>query len=588
MKKPSISKLQLKILLTTLVATVIPIAVLGELAIFELNVYHNNDLQSIEQTLLDEKISEIDDNIQNVLDTFQLQVTYDQVSDISLSDQHLLLTQLMTQFPNLQEASFISVLQPRPGKETSRIEREDLNNFIADDLLSNEGLIEKYKVAAAGKNYISQVHYTINGPMVTIAAPVNNTPKDGSLPQVVSVITGELKLANLQKIVALSRLGNSGYVYLQDNSGFLVYSSQNQSVTGEMTPKLASTQLNFYANAKNDQVVGLSAKSKLLNTNLVAEWPISDADAVVYTVRNQIILATIFVGLLGFLISYFLASRIVRPIKELESKAKYVSQGKFDKYVNIKTGDELEQLGTAFNKMMDGLKRLEELKEEFVFVASHELRTPVTAMKGYLSMVLGEETGPIPEEAKKALTEVMNSNNRLSQLVEDLLAVARSEAGRLTIQVAPVDPAKIISEVLMELKPLADEKKIQFVFEKPNLPEVMSDQARLKEVLVNLIGNAVKYTSGSGKVAVTATRKNGFLIVHVEDQGIGMTAEEQKKLFEKFYRIKNDDTKKIQGTGLGLFIVKQIVEKMGGKIWVASKKGKGSTFSFSLVLAKKN
>lgn len=165
--------------------------------------------------------------------------------------------------------------------------------------------------------------------------------------------------------------------------------------------------------------------------------------------------------------------------------------------------------------------------------------------------------------------------------------VARSEAGRLTIAIAPVQIPPVVESILTELQPLARDKQIRLDYQKSAaLPPMLADAERLKEVLVNLVGNAIKYTPNGGTVTVSHEVKAGVLLTHVRDTGIGMSVTEQAKLFEKFYRIKNAQTAKISGTGLGLFIVKQIIEKMNGTIWVASETGKGSTFSFALAVAR--
>jgi len=238
--------------------------------------------------------------------------------------------------------------------------------------------------------------------------------------------------------------------------------------------------------------------------------------------------------------------------------------------------------------MIEGLKELEELQEEFVFVAAHELRTPVTAIKGYVQLVLEETTGPIDKQAKEFLSKVVDANNRLLQLVEDLLEVARSEAGRLIIEVAPIDIIKPIEGVYDQLKPLADEKNVSLVYKPKDVPKVMADEKRINEIVVNLVGNAIKYMGGEGIITISHEKDEdkNMLITHVADNGMGMSKEGMENLFQKFYRVQTEETQEITGTGLGLFIVKQIIEKMGGTIWVESEEGKGSVFSFSLPISK--
>jgi len=236
--------------------------------------------------------------------------------------------------------------------------------------------------------------------------------------------------------------------------------------------------------------------------------------------------------------------------------------------------------------MMRGLKEFQQLKDEFVFIAAHELRTPVTAIRGYLSMIEDGDAGPVPPKIKEYLDPVMQSNMRLVTLVNDLLEVARQEAGRITIQTVKIDNLGMsISAVIKELKPLADEKQITVLYDDRAVKPVMADESRVKEIIVNLLSNAVKYTLGSGKVSIWHDTRENMLVTHVKDSGIGIPKEAQAKLFEKFYRVQDERLRHVTGTGLGLFIIKQLIEKMGGKIWFVSEPGQGTTFSFSLPLA---
>ncbi len=224
------------------------------------------------------------------------------------------------------------------------------------------------------------------------------------------------------------------------------------------------------------------------------------------------------------------------------------------------------------------MREVDNMKDEFISIASHELRTPVTLIKGYLSMVTEGAFGKIENpEMEKGINMASRATKRLEMLVNDLLEVSRLEQGRFQINNIKIDPAPIVEEVVEQFKVQAGEKNLALEYSAPaeKLPEIMADPERLKQVLVNLIGNSIKYTE-KGSVKVSAEFKNQMVEVRIIDTGIGMSAEDQQRLFQKFYRVQNEKTAKIIGTGLGLWITKQMVELMKGKISVESMEGVGT------------
>lgn len=224
-------------------------------------------------------------------------------------------------------------------------------------------------------------------------------------------------------------------------------------------------------------------------------------------------------------------------------------------------------------------------KTEFVSVAAHERLTPITGVRGYLSMVLDEGMGEVDERARGYLSKANASARRLSSLVRDLLSASRLEAGRTRFDVRPTDVAPIVRDAVDGVMPMAREKGLALSFEPATgLPLAQADPDRLAEVLVNLVGNAVKYTP-SGSVEVTAQAEGGSVRVDVKDTGLGMSEEAKARLFEKFYRVRTEETEAIPGTGLGLYVTKGMVERMGGRIEVASEEGRGSTFTVLLPAA---
>lgn len=227
------------------------------------------------------------------------------------------------------------------------------------------------------------------------------------------------------------------------------------------------------------------------------------------------------------------------------------------------------------------LEEVDRLKDEFLSMAAHELRTPITALVGYLDMLQQKIS---PEEAQKIAEDMAllhSLTKDLRNLIEELLDVSRIEQGRLTYEMSEVDINKVIQDVVTTLIPKAKEKNLTINFQPINLPIVKSDRNRLRQVITNLIGNSVKYTL-QGSVDISAAKKDKFIEVSIRDTGIGIPPEELSKLFSKFHRVQDKKTQSVRGTGLGLWITKQIVETMGGKISVESIYGTGSRFSFTI------
>lgn len=235
------------------------------------------------------------------------------------------------------------------------------------------------------------------------------------------------------------------------------------------------------------------------------------------------------------------------------------------------------------------LKGLDKLKDEFVSLASHELRTPMTVIKSYVWSLLNTQIGPLNNKQKLYLEHTYSSTERLINLVNDMLNVSRIESGRLTIEPSPTEVNKFIYDVVAEMQPRAQELGINLEFVKTDKEYVVSlDKDRIKEVILNLIGNSIKFTPSGGKISVEIHDANGFIEISVKDSGRGISHEDLEKLFQKFNMVGNTHLTKDrgQGTGLGLYLSKSLVELHGGKIWVTSEGlGKGSVFTFTLPLA---
>lgn len=235
------------------------------------------------------------------------------------------------------------------------------------------------------------------------------------------------------------------------------------------------------------------------------------------------------------------------------------------------------------------LKELDKMKDDFVSVASHELRTPMTAIKSYLWMALAGKGGKLSEKQEYYLKRSYNSTDRLIKLVNDMLNISRIDSGRITVTFDKVDIVQLAKEVIEEVKPRADELKLALVLQdglKANERLVIADKEKIKEVLINLIGNSLKFTPEKGTITLHFEKRDDKIFTHVTDNGRGIDAKDLSTLFTKFGMIAGSyaTNKKASGTGLGLYISRSIVDLHKGEIVGASEGiGKGSTFSVSLL-----
>lgn len=230
------------------------------------------------------------------------------------------------------------------------------------------------------------------------------------------------------------------------------------------------------------------------------------------------------------------------------------------------------------------LRRLDVAKSNFISVAAHQLRTPLTVIKWTIDMILDENLGPLTIEQRGFLMKGYESNERMIVLVNDMLVADRAESNKLQYQFAPIQILDLIDNVLYEISIQADEKNItiELTGRDDSLPHITVDTEKIRAVLQNLFENAIKYTPEGGKIQVIASTNKNFVKIAIKDTGIGIPEEQQKNIFSRFFRAPNAIKTQTDGSGLGLFIAKSIVEKHGGKIWFESKQNQGTTFYFTI------
>lgn len=261
--------------------------------------------------------------------------------------------------------------------------------------------------------------------------------------------------------------------------------------------------------------------------------------------------------------------------------------GLYIRAMSIELTTEHEQISEV-ERLNAELKRIDRGKDEFIQIASHEIRTPLTAVRGGLSVLLSGGVGKLSQDQLKFIEKILNSANRLSAVAEDSLNISALEKHTFNLHVAPFNLSNLVSKVISETSPEALAKKVSIRLDQPKdlLPQALGDAQRIETVLRNLIDNAIKFTPSGGTVTVALSHHGSKLITSVSDTGVGIPDEEVRNLFRKFYRVENVLNESTQGTGLGLYIVKLIMNLHGETVGVESELGHGSTFTFTLKAVK--
>ena len=304
------------------------------------------------------------------------------------------------------------------------------------------------------------------------------------------------------------------------------------------------------------------------------------------------LLIIILIAVNTMLIGFFIISRsFSKPIHDLNKAAQELEKGNFKIQTNIKTNDELAQLSEALNRSAIALSKMEEernnldrSKSEFLSITSHELRTPITPLKAQLQMLQQEYFGKLTDKQKESLCIILRNAERLNKIIEDFLEISRIEAARLKFAFRKTDLHETIKETIEFMTGFAKEKNISLASPSNQLPIIEIDPDRISQVLRNLVHNAIKFSPQNSTIEINALLQNDHILFSVKDQGVGLSTEDQIRVFEPFYQVEGSLRRNYGGTGLGLTICRGIIEAQKGKIWVESKLNVGSTFYFTIPL----
>jgi len=375
----------------------------------------------------------------------------------------------------------------------------------------------------------------------------------------------------VQPLVArLAQLAGDRIV-LADSHGTVVADSDGQLV-GQQAGKLRGEPL-F---TRQGELVGT------VYLNPPGLDPMSE-NAFLSSVNRSLLIAAGTAITMALGLTWMLSRRILGPVVALTGAVRAMERGDLSQRVAIEERDEVGELARAFNAMADSLTRNEQLRKNMVTDVAHELRTPLSNIKGYLEAMKDGVLAPDTQ----ALESVHEEATRLSSLVDDLQELSLAEAGQLRLDVSATDLSEVVDRALRGAKAQAMGKGIELAADLPaEMPLVEIDPARIGQVLHNLLSNALVHTSEGGVVTVKAEPRGREVEVSVSDTGSGIPAEHLPHIFERFYRVDPSRARSTGGSGIGLAIVKQLVQAQGGRIWVESELGHGSSFRFTLSVAR--
>jgi histidine kinase len=301
--------------------------------------------------------------------------------------------------------------------------------------------------------------------------------------------------------------------------------------------------------------------------------------------NEALVLALAAAGLAAMLVSLLLSRGVVAPVRLMTIASQHIADGHYSERVQTGNPDELGQLAHSFNQMAENLEQVESMRRQLIADVSHELRTPLTAIQGSME---GLMDGVLPA-APETYQQIHQEAGRLARLVDDLQELSRVEAGATSLEIQLAQVSSLIQTTIKRLASQARTKQIDITTDLPaDLPLVLLDDARITQVLTNLVSNALQYTPEGGGIRISARQVKGDIQVSVSDNGIGIPAEHIPHLFTRFYRVDKSRSRQAGGgSGIGLTIARHLVEAHGGRIWAESRGAKqGSTFTFSLPISR--
>jgi heavy metal sensor kinase len=383
---------------------------------------------------------------------------------------------------------------------------------------------------------------------------------------------------------------NERIIRITDQSGRAIYASKNAEVLSKLPvipsgDTIETKPLHREETPQGGEHLQVAAIGYRLSdgAHYVVEVGASESDIFIALDGLLLTLALgfpVFIGLTS-IGAYILLGRALRPVDQIVRSAERITLQNLSQRLPIPdTGDEVERLSLALNRMIQRLEEAFQLTTRFTGDASHELRTPLTIMRGELEALLKEDQ--LSEDQSAQVVSVLEEAERLTQIVEGLLAMSRLETGESQMSKVPFDFSGLVAMTVEQMVPLAEDKSVALTNDIAEEVVVDGNEARLKQVVVNLVDNAIKYTPEGGKITVRVLTEPGLAFLEIIDNGIGISSKALPHVFERFYRSEQILARKARGTGLGLAMVLSIVEAHAGKVSVTSRESEGALFRVEL------
>ncbi len=575
-----------------------PLIIMGVIAILVITSTHRQDIATIETQVLRQKLTEIDKFINDAVGLFEIRVGFEEAAPISLNDQKFLLEKLLDSNPFILQATFVDL----QGQENSKLNRAPAAGSPSLNVISSA---PEFQTAKSGQHYFGPVQYGNDGPVMTIAAPVSNRNN-----QIIMVLTGTISLSPLSTTLAQTRLGQNGYIYVIDRDGIVVASADKSHIKKnlgsspwiqEVREGARHTSLDkgdIRTGLDGQEVIAAALPFQKLGWGFIAEWPRQDAFSVVSRIQRNVILFSLAMILVIALLGWLAERKILKPLAILREGAQKIGQGIFNQTILIRTGDELQELGEILTKAGKDLAKVEELKsveihnqalaeslkkekelsqskDRFISNTSHQIRTPLSILNWNLELLADATTD---EERKKVTSDFKSALEQLNTISNDLLTLSEFGPGfeNTVSQEVPLLP--LIQQVVSSRDGAIKEKQITITAPPAtNLAPLKANSRALQIVLEHLLDNAITYTAPKGTVMITCIPDKETVTITIQDSGIGIPERDKTLIFTPFFRATNAIQMKNVGTGLGLYISKNILEGHGGKLWFESEEGKGTT-----------